>query len=334
MTTTAIDRVLPPVKKRSVLEDAEWENDDPAEGSYEKELKLQGPFSIALLRCCCLNADSFVSRPAEFEASRVYRPRLIIHGGEGLGQPYIAAAVLHHLEGFHVQSMDLATLLGDSTRTLEAAIVQLFIEAKRHKPAVLFIPSLNHWVNTITETARNTFKSLLDSLSPSDPVILLAVIDGDANAIPRDVKAWFGHSKENRVALSPPTQSQRADFFSSVLLLVRTPPSELPDAAPKRRRILEELPIAPPPPPRQPTPAELAAQAEDDRRLREHLKWRLGPVVNELKRKHKRFTKPMEVRFAPAHFSVAPPDLTRIHSQSFYLAGGVRDVHGIQKGGP
>jgi SpoVK/Ycf46/Vps4 family AAA+-type ATPase len=181
-TTAAIDRALPPAKKRSVLEDAEWETDDPAEGSYEKELRLQ-----------------------EFEASRVYRPRLIIHGDEGLGQSYLASAVLHHLEGFHVQSMDLATLLGDSTRTLEAAIVQLFIEAKRHKPAVLFIPSLTQWVNTVTETARSTFKSLLDSLAPSDPVLLLAVVDGNVIDIPRDVKAWFGHAKENRVALTLPS---------------------------------------------------------------------------------------------------------------------------------
>ena len=33
-----------------------------------------------------------------------------------MGQQYLAAALLNHFEGLHVQSFDLPTLLGDSTR--------------------------------------------------------------------------------------------------------------------------------------------------------------------------------------------------------------------------
>jgi len=47
---------------------------------------------------------------------RVYRPRVIIHGPVGMGQGYIGAAALHHLEGYHVQSLELGTLMSDSTR--------------------------------------------------------------------------------------------------------------------------------------------------------------------------------------------------------------------------
>ena len=47
---------------------------------------------------------------------RVYRPRVIIHGPLGMGQAYIGAAALHHLEGYHVQSLELGTLMNDSTR--------------------------------------------------------------------------------------------------------------------------------------------------------------------------------------------------------------------------
>jgi hypothetical protein len=47
---------------------------------------------------------------------RVYRPRVIIHGPVGMGQGYIGAATLHHLEGYHVQSLELGTLMSDSTR--------------------------------------------------------------------------------------------------------------------------------------------------------------------------------------------------------------------------
>jgi hypothetical protein len=33
-----------------------------------------------------------------------------------MGQNYVGAAALHHLEGYHIQTLELGTLLGDSTR--------------------------------------------------------------------------------------------------------------------------------------------------------------------------------------------------------------------------
>lgn len=54
------------------------------------------------------------------ETLRVYRPRVVLYGSVGMGQEYVAAAVLHHLEGYHVQSLDLGTLMGDSTRVRRA----------------------------------------------------------------------------------------------------------------------------------------------------------------------------------------------------------------------
>jgi hypothetical protein len=50
------------------------------------------------------------------ETLRVYRPRLVVHGQPGMGQGYIGAAALHYLEGYHIQNLDLGTLMGDSTR--------------------------------------------------------------------------------------------------------------------------------------------------------------------------------------------------------------------------
>ena len=48
----------------------------------------------------------------------VYRPCMILHGRQGMGQAYIGAAPLHlsHLEGYHVQSLELGTVMSDSTR--------------------------------------------------------------------------------------------------------------------------------------------------------------------------------------------------------------------------
>ncbi|GAA5958407.1 hypothetical protein JCM3765_007866 [Sporobolomyces pararoseus] len=262
---TALAKVLPEVKKPNVLEEAEFVDDG---GGFEKEKMLQA-----------------------FETLRVFRPRLLILGEPGSGQGYVGSAVLHHLEGFHVQTLDLATLVSDSSRTMEAACVQLFVEAKRHKPSILFIPSLLTWCSSVGDTVRSTIKGLLDGLDPSDPILLLAVVDGSMKDIPPDVRSWFGFVKGNRVTLGKPNPEQREAFFADVIAGITRPPNEFPDAMPRRKRVLEKLPIAPPPAPREPTAAEIAQAEANDQRLLEYLKWKLGPVLGELKKRYKRFTR-------------------------------------------
>ncbi|BGO94598.1 hypothetical protein NBRC10512_004974 [Rhodotorula toruloides] len=260
---TALAKVLPEVKKVNVLEEAEFVDEG---AGFEKEKMLQA-----------------------FETLRVFRPRLIICGEPGMGQSFVGAAILQHLEGFHVQTLDLATLVSDSTRTMEAACVQLFVEAKRHKPSILFIPSLVTWCASVGETVRSTIKGLLDGLDPSDPILLLAVVDGHFSEVPADVRSWFGFVKGNRVIIGKPSTDQRRAFFEDVIAGIQRPPNEYPDGVPRRKRVLEKLPLAPPPPPRAPTAAEIAQQQQNDLRLLEYLKWRLGPVLSELKKRYKRF---------------------------------------------
>lgn len=64
---------------------------------------------------------------------------------------------------------------------------------------------------------------------------------------------------------------------------------------PKRKRVLEQLEVAPPPPPRVPTEAELKAQADEDQRMLEYVKWKLGPILNEIKKRYKRFQRSLYV---------------------------------------
>lgn len=85
-------------------------------------------------------------------------------------------------------------------------------------------------------------------------------------------------------------------FFGNLLEAIRRKPSEYTDAMPRKKRVLEELPVAPPLPPREPTAAELVQQAQNDAKLKEYLKFRLGPILQELKRRFKRFSKPMNVK--------------------------------------
>ncbi|KAI0786557.1 hypothetical protein C8Q75DRAFT_721352 [Abortiporus biennis] len=265
-TRRVIENVLPANQKRSALEEAEWEESE--EGALEREMLLQS-----------------------MESLRVYRPRVLLHGPTGMGQAYVAAAALHSLEGYYVHNLDLGTLMGDSTRTVEAAIVQLFADAKRNQPSVLYIPSLLGWCTALSDTAKMTMHSMLDSLSPTDPILLVGVVDGPISSLPPDVLAWFGSFGQNRVELLAPSAQRREEFFKGVVDGVRRPPSQYPDGMVRKKRILEELPIAPPPEPRAPSAVELQIQEESDQRVITLLKFRLGPILTELKRKFKRFTK-------------------------------------------
>ncbi|KAI5993843.1 AAA-domain-containing protein [Pisolithus marmoratus] len=266
---SAIDRVLPvPKKKRSALQEAEWEDRTGEEDALAREMLMQS-----------------------METMRVYRPRVVIHGPAAMGQAHIGAAALYHLEGCHIQTLDLGTLMGDSTRTPEAAIVQLFVEAKRHPPSVIYIPALSSWCTAVSKTTRSTVRAMLESLSPTDPVLLLAVADGPLSSLPQDVKSWFGITRGSRIALDPTTSTSREAFFAPLIADIRRPPNAYPDGIARRKRVLEVLPLAPPPEPRQPSAAELALQVENDRKVMTVLKYRLGPILTDLKRKFKRFTK-------------------------------------------
>lgn len=106
-----IGKVLPVSKKLTALEEAEWE-EDSEEGALEREMMnqcLSTPPSQNIL----VSYDFFF---LAMETLRIYRPRVILHGSVGMGQSYVGPAALHHLEGYHVQSLELGSLMSDSTR--------------------------------------------------------------------------------------------------------------------------------------------------------------------------------------------------------------------------
>ena len=87
-----LDRVIPRKRKLTALEEALFDDRDDEMGFAKENMQR------------------------EFEASRVFRPRLLISGLEGMGQQYLGAALLARFEGLHVQNFDLPTLMKDSTR--------------------------------------------------------------------------------------------------------------------------------------------------------------------------------------------------------------------------
>lgn len=106
-------------------------------------------------------------------------------------------------------------MLGNASRSLlivsqsiENTLTRMFVEAKRHQPSVLYIPAILEWSRVLPESAKATFAALMDGLTPSDPVLLLALHDGPVEELAEEdarVKSWFGYTGEHYVGIEPST---------------------------------------------------------------------------------------------------------------------------------
>ncbi|KAJ9615621.1 TAT-binding protein-like protein 7, AAA ATPase [Cladophialophora chaetospira] len=261
--------VLPQKKKLTALEEAQYE-DAVDGGSFGRERMQQA-----------------------FETSRVFRPRLLIHGKLGMGQQYVAAALLNHFEGLHVQALDIPTLFSDTTSSPEATVIRLFSEVKMHKPSVIYIPNIPEWYATVGPAVISTFMGLLRSIKPTDPVLLLAFAEGDYEDMEESVRReFFGYSQKNQFQLEGPSHAERADFFDHIKEYISATPDDFPDPKNRKKRELEKLDVAPPEPEKPKTPLskeELKAQKRRDRQTLNLLKIRLQPIMDQIRTKYKIF---------------------------------------------
>ena len=217
-----IDKLIPRRKKLSALEEAQYDDRDEEKG-FEKEMIMRS-----------------------FTNNRLFRPRLLITGLEGMGQRYLSAALLSKVEGLHVQSFDLPTLYEDSTRPPEQAIIQLFNEVKRHKPSVIYIPAVNIWYESIPDAAYKMFKMLLRDLGGNEPILLLGVMEQEKEndkPDPTMMRDLFPYSQSNIYNLNRPDQDGRREFFNEVARYIRMSPADFPDPDNRKKRILPELQI-------------------------------------------------------------------------------------------
>ncbi|POS83356.1 hypothetical protein EPUL_005780 [Erysiphe pulchra] len=266
-----LEELIPIKKKTTALQEAMYEQYEDEDHGFGREKMLQ-----------------------DFEKSRVFRPRLLIEGEPGMGQAYLGGAILNHFEGLHVQSFDLATLYSDSNRSPEAALVQLFSEVKRHKPSVIYLPSIETWYHTLSDTAVTTFLGLLRSIPPTDPILVLGITETSQKNISHDiVHDLFGISKQNRFNISRPSRSSRHAFFSTIGEYVKKSPRDYPDPLNRKKRKLEELELAPPPATRIPTREEIKMQKKKDHHLLNLLKVAIQPIMEQIQKKYKKFRSPV-----------------------------------------
>lgn len=193
-------------------------------------------------------------------------------------------------------------------QSTEAAIVQQFEEVKRHKPSIIYIPNVDLWYRTLGDSAVRTFTGLLRGLAPTEPVLLLGVMeegfkdddeetkDFNAKTEKRMLRDLFGYSATNQFNLERPDKESRSEYFDSTMEYIRKAPSEFPDDRNRKRRKLDDLPVAPEPEAPEglgPSKADEKNQMKRDRQTLNMLKLHIQSVMDQIKLKYKKFRSPV-----------------------------------------
>ncbi|XP_072263576.1 ATPase family AAA domain-containing protein 2B isoform X3 [Pyxicephalus adspersus] len=210
-----------------------------------------------------------------------YRPRLLLSGESGSGQTsHLAPAVLHMLEKFSVHRLDLPALYSVSAKTPEESCAQVFREARRTIPSVVYMPHIGEWWEAVSETVRATFLTLLQDIPSFSPILLLSTSETVYGELPDEVKHIFRPQYEEVFIICRPNEEDRFNFFQDLILHQAAMPP------PKRKkaemRSLEVLPTAPQPPPRQLSEVEKQRMEDHEENTLRELRLFLRDVTKRL----------------------------------------------------
>ncbi|RDW27639.1 hypothetical protein B0I72DRAFT_98780 [Yarrowia lipolytica] len=264
-----LDSIVPRKKKLTALEEALFEEFPDEDGGFAR-----------------------IQRQKLFEKSRTCRPKLLISGDTGMGQQYIGSALLHHLEGFHIQQLDLGSLYADSSRTVEATLAQIITESRRHAQSVLYIPNIEFWPTTLSSQALSIFYTLMRQAQSQTELLVLGISEMPYEELPGDLKSFFGVAASRLYSIRKPSLSERRKYFEGIEQYIVAKPTDYPDPATRKRRKLPILPVAPPPPPRELTASDVKTQQKKDMQLKNVIKVKLSGLMELFKNRYKRFRKP------------------------------------------
>lgn len=91
------------------------------------------------------------------------------------------------MEHIHAYLLDITVLYQESGRSAEEACIQVFNEARRNIPSIIYIPNLDKWWQLVTETVRVILVSQMSQLHPNTPILLLATADELYEDLPNEV---------------------------------------------------------------------------------------------------------------------------------------------------
>ncbi|XP_043922112.1 ATPase family AAA domain-containing protein 2 [Protopterus annectens] len=265
-------------------------------------LKLSLTLLLASCRSACLHPMS-------------YRPRLLLAGRPGSGQStHLAPALLHKLEKFTVHTLDLPVLFGISATSPEESCAQIFREAKRTAPSIVYIPCIYMWWETVSDALRAIFMMLLQGIPSFSPILLLATCEVPYKDLSEEIKAIFLESHGHVFSVELPSREERRKFFSDLILIqAAKPPASRKKAV---LQALEVLPVASPPEPRKLTEEEMKRLEEQEENTLRELRIFLRNVTHRLciDKRFRIFTKPVDPEEVPDYYAVIkqPMDLSNV----------------------
>ncbi|KAM9778795.1 ATPase family AAA domain-containing protein 2B isoform X1 [Syngnathus typhle] len=243
-----------------------------------------------------------------------YRPRLLLAGSPGSGQSsHLAPALLHYLDKLPVHRLDLPTLYSTSAKTPEESCAQVFREACRSVPSVVFVPHISDWWETVSDTLKSTFLSLLLDVPSFCPVLILGTAETTHSRLSEEVKSMFQTAYGEVVTLQPPGERDRRSFFSDLLLVqaARAPPRLR-----NKERCEEVLPVAEDPGPSLLSAEEQRRLAEQEENTLRELRLFLRDVTNRLAtdKRFNIFSKPVDIEEVSDYLEVIgqPMDLSTV----------------------
>ncbi|NXK91701.1 ATD2B protein, partial [Formicarius rufipectus] len=161
----------------------------------------------------------FCSQPSAYHQPTSYRPRLLLSGERGSGQTsHLAPALLHTLEKFSVHRLDLPALYSVSAKTPEESCAQIFREARRTVPSIVYMPHIGDWWEAVSETVRATFLTLLQDIPSFSPIFLLSTSESMFSELPEEVKCIFRIQYEEVFYIQRPSEEDRLRFFKGLIL--------------------------------------------------------------------------------------------------------------------
>lgn len=233
----------------------------------------------------------------------VYRPRLLLCGGEGTGLDHLGPAVLHELEKFPVHSLGLPSLLSDpSAKTPEEALVHIFGEARRTTPSIVYLPQFDVWWETAHEQLRAVLLTMLEELPSDLPILLLGTSSAalaDVEEVPTSV---FPHRSVYQVNM--PSTEDRTLFFDRLIEAAISIFLERISKKSQDANRLSELPRAPKLA-SGPKASELKAKVEAEQHALRRLRMCLRDVCNRIL---------YDKRFNAFHFPVSDEDAPNYRS--------------------
>ncbi|XP_072218454.1 ATPase family AAA domain-containing protein 2B isoform X2 [Leuresthes tenuis] len=243
-----------------------------------------------------------------------YRPRLLLAGAPGSGQSsHLAPALLHHLDKLPVHRLDLPTLYSVSAKTPEESCAQVFREARRSTPSVVYMPHISEWWDTVSDTVKSTFLTLLQDVPSFSPILILGTAETQYAKLSDEVRSIFQRTYGEVVALCPPGEEEKRNFFSDLLLVQAARPPPRPRTT-ARCEVL--LPVAEAPGPRVLSAEEQRRLAEQEENTLRELRLFLRDVTKRLAtdKRFNIFSKPVDIEEVSDYLEVIrqPMDLSTV----------------------